>query len=237
MRLRSPRMAVHHLGAALLAACSSNSGTPPNPTQTMAMVAGDNQLTLLGTAVAIPPAVKVTDLDGQPVSGTTVTFAVVVYGLVTGATPVTGADGIATVGSWNPEFLGTHTVTASAPNTNGSPVTFTATVVGPASITNQAGDNETTKVDSSVAIAPSVLVVDVDADEAPLVGVTVTFTVTAGGGSPTGATTTTNAEGIATVGSWALGPVAGTNRLTATASWPGSPFITFIATATASITR
>ena len=51
----------------------------------------------------------------------------------------------------------------------------------------------------------------------PMQGVTVTFTVTAGGGSVTGATTTTDAQGIATVGGWTLGPAPGANTLRATA--------------------
>ena len=40
----------------------------------------------------------------------------------------------------------------------------------------------------------------------PMADVTVTFTVTAGGGTVTGGTTTTDAQGIATVGGWTLGP-------------------------------
>jgi Leishmanolysin len=45
--------------------------------------------------------------------------------------------------------------------------------------------------------------------------------VTAGGGSITGATAVTNASGVATVGSWTLGPVAGPNTLTATVAGTG----------------
>lgn len=51
----------------------------------------------------------------------------------------------------------------------------------------------------------------------PLQGVEVTFTVTAGGGSVTGGTAVTNAMGIATVGSWTLGPAPGMNTLRASA--------------------
>jgi lysophospholipase L1-like esterase len=59
----------------------------------------------------------------------------------------------------------------------------------------------------------------------------VTFAIASGGGSVTGASATTNADGIATVGSWILGPAAGANSLTASSgSLAGSPF-TFNATA------
>jgi len=48
----------------------------------------------------------------------------------------------------------------------------------------------------------------------PVAGVTVTFSVTAGRGTVTGATQVTDANGIATVGSWTLG-TAGVNELQA----------------------
>ena len=59
----------------------------------------------------------------------------------------------------------------------------------------------------------------------------VTFAVASGGGSATGLTPTTNAGGIATVGSWTLGASPGANTLTATTSAgiTGSP-LTFSAT-------
>lgn len=75
---------------------------------------------------------------------------------------------------------------------------------------------------------PSVIVLDQAG--APLPGVTVTFAVVSGGGSVTSATPETNALGVATVGSWTLGPTAGTNTLSASAG-TATP-ITFTATAT-----
>jgi hypothetical protein len=53
----------------------------------------------------------------------------------------------------------------------------------------------------------------------------VTFTVTNGGGTVTGATATSNASGVATVGSWTLGTAAGENTLSAqTGSLPAVTF-------------
>jgi hypothetical protein len=93
--------------------------------------AGDNQTALAGTAVAVRPSAKVVDTYGNPVSGTGVTFAVASGGgVLTGGSQVSGAGGIATVGSWT---LGTtpglNTLTATATGLIGSPVTFTATGV------------------------------------------------------------------------------------------------------------
>ena len=52
----------------------------------------------------------------------------------------------------------------------------------------------------------------------PVPGVSVTFAVVSGGGSVTGSAATTNAAGIATVGGWTLGAVAGANTLDSTAT-------------------
>jgi alpha-tubulin suppressor-like RCC1 family protein len=94
-----------------------------------------------------------------------------------------------------------------------------------------AGDNQSAAPGVSVATAPSVKVTDADAN--PVSGVAITFAVALGGGSITGASQTTNGTGIATLGSWTLGPTAGTNTLTATApGLTGSP-VTFTATAEA----
>jgi len=69
---------------------------------------------------------------------------------------------------------------------------------------------------AQVSEPPSVLVKDENGN--PVSGVPVTFTVTSGGGSVTGNHPTSNASGIATVGSWTLGATSGTNTLVATAS-------------------
>ena len=75
-----------------------------------------------------------------------------------------------------------------------------------------------------------------DAGANPVAGVQVTFAVASGGGSVTGGTATTNASGIATVGSWTLGSTPGTNNNTLTATVTGSGItgnpVTFTASAT-----
>ena len=69
---------------------------------------------------------------------------------------------------------------------------------------------------SAVDEPPSVVVRD--ANGSPVAGVPVTFAVTAGGGSVTGNRPTSDASGVATVGSWTLGSSAGTNTLVASAN-------------------
>jgi hypothetical protein len=84
----------------------------------------------------------------------------------------------------------------------------------PTSIAIVAGNTQAVRYGTPVTIAPSVVVTNA---LGPMSGVTVTFTVTAGGGTVTGGTTTTNAQGIATVGGWTLGPSPGSNILRASA--------------------
>jgi hypothetical protein len=81
---------------------------------------------------------------------------------------------------------------------------------------------------AAVTTNPSVKVATATGAGVP--GVPVTFTVTLGGGSVTGSSVTTDASGIATVGSWTLGTTIGENRLTATTAALPTAVVTFIAT-------
>jgi hypothetical protein len=94
-------------------------------------------------------------------------------------------------------------------------------------VTKTAGDNQSAEDGTAVPIPPAVTVRDANGN--PVSGVSVIFAVGAGGGSATGGTQTTNASGVATVGSWTLGTV-GNNTLTATAGILAP--VTFTATAT-----
>jgi adhesin/invasin len=199
---------------------------------TIAVNAGNNQTATVNTAVAIDPSVTIKDNNNNPIIGASVTFAVASGGgVVTGATATTNASGVAAVGSWTlGGTAGTNTLTASSAGAIGSPVTFTATGTAgaPATVAISAGNNQTAIAGAAVAIDPSVLVRDAGGN--PVAGAVVTFAVASGGGSVTGGSATTNASGIATVGSWTLGTTVGANTLTATAGSLAS--VTFTATGT-----
>jgi adhesin/invasin len=203
----------------------------------MALHLGDGQSAPVGTAVAVPPSVLVTDAHGNPVAGVSVTFAVTGGGgSLTGETATTDASGIATVGSWTlGTTAGSNTLTATSGSLTGSPVTFTATGTAGAAvqIAVAAGDGQTATAGMAVGTPPEVLVTDVYGN--PVSGVSVTFAVASGDGAvdPTTAVVT-GSNGIASVTSWTLGPVVGTNTLTATATGTGitgNP-VTFTATGT-----
>ncbi len=205
------------------------------PATQIAINGGNNQTVPVGGTVPIQPSVIVKDAGGNPIAGVTVTFAVAPgSGTITGASQTTNASGIASVGSWTlGTTAGTNTLTATASGLTGSPVTFTATgtAAGAGSIAVSAGDNQTATVNTAVTTPPAVIVRDQFNN--PVAGVAVVFAVGSGTSSITGADQTTNASGIATVGSWTLGRTTGVYTLTATsAGLTGSP-VTFTATASA----
>lgn len=181
-----------------------------------------------GTAVSPAPSVIIRDQSGNPFAGEQVTFSVLSGGgTITGASAVTSASGVAAVGEWTlGTTAGPNVLSASSGSLS---VSFNATgIAGPtASLTVSAGDNQIAVAGSVAPITPAVLVKDANGNGKA--GVTVTFAVGAGGGSVTGATATSNAAGIAAVGSWKLGAVPATNTLVATAS--GVPSVTFSAIA------
>jgi hypothetical protein len=213
-----------------IACGGSDGGTEPTPdnTRNLSKQTGDNQSVPVGTAVAILPSVKVTNKSGAGVAGVSITFAVATGGgAVTGATQTTDNSGTATVGGWTlGTTAGANTLTAGI--AGGASVTFSATGQpgAAASATKQAGDNQTANTRANVPVRPAVKVTDQFNNL--VAGVQVTFAVASGGGSVTGGTQTTGADGVATVGSWALGPTAGPNQLTATVAGITAP-LTFSA--------
>src|SRR5207302_7245946 len=127
------------------------------------------------------------------------------------------ASGGATVGSWTlSPTAGQNTQTASSGTLSRSPVTFTATGTAGAAATIAANSatSQSATAGTVVSTPPSVLVKDANGN--PVAGVAVTFAVAPGNGTITGASQTTNASGVATVGSWTLSATAGPNALTAT---------------------
>jgi hypothetical protein len=111
---------------ATLFGCKDSSGPEGNDPANLTIHAGADQHALSGAALTQALAVCVTDANDQPVSGTTVTFAVQSGGSITGGTAVTNSDGVATAGTWTlGTIIGANTVQASVPGV--APVIFTAT--------------------------------------------------------------------------------------------------------------
>jgi alpha-tubulin suppressor-like RCC1 family protein len=185
---------------------------------------------IAGATITI--SAQLVDANGNAVElpGKTVTWTKSdTAGSFAAATSVTMDNGAATTTLTTTGAVGT-VVTVTATDETGVRGTSVAIVpvVGPASqIASYAGGDQSAPVGTAVPVLPSVIVRDVNGN--PVAGVEVTFAVVAGGGSITGASATTNASGIATVGSWTLGMTVGENTLTASsAGLTGSP-VTFTA--------
>lgn len=222
--MRDPRrLAV--LSVLIVLACSSptNNGNPVVEL-VLAILEGNAQVALGNSALPTAPAVTVTE-DGEPKAGVAVTFAVVGGGgTLTGASQVTGADGVARVGSWQLGDPGAQQMTASVSGATGSPVTFTATgIVGsPASVAILAGDDQMADVGTAVAVDPMVRVSDQAGN--PVGGAALTWEVVAGGGVVAGADATTAADGSGSVGSWTFGTTPGAQALLVSAGTAQSQF-------------
>jgi len=195
-------------------------------------IAGDGQSVPIGTVVPIAPSVRVLDAYGNPIAGMLVTFTPdALGGIVTAGTPTTNGAGVATVGSWTlGGVVGTQSLTVSAGSLTPVAFTATATASAPASLSIVQGNLQTATVNTPVTVLPSVVVRDASGNTVP--GVQVTFTA-GGNGAVTGANPTSDGSGIATVGTWTLDQVAGTNSLVASVA--GVPSVTFTATGLADV--
>ena len=194
--------------------------------------------TTAGALLTPPLRVTVQDALGQTVTGATnaITLAIGVNpgsGTLSGTTTVNAVNGVATFSGLSLNRVGAgYTLIATSPSLLAATSSaFNVTAGAPASIAVHSPVPGTTVAGSAVVPDPAVRVTDASGN--PVGGVEVTFAAV-NGGSISGPIQTTNAQGVATVGNWVIGTVAGTNyQLTATApGLSGSP-ITFATTATA----
>ena len=186
------------------------------PTPTLLAVQGGNgQTGTVGAALLGALQVRVTAADGLGVKGIPVQFSILSGGGSLGSPQaVTDTGGFASVTATLGTVAGAASYRASA--TGLTAVTFAATVKPglPTQLLVNAGAGQSVIVGVPVPIAPSVIAKDTFNNVVP--GAAVTFSVGAGAGHLTGASDTTNASGIATVGSWTLDTLAHVDSLTAT---------------------
>lgn len=206
-------------GLLILGACGGGDSSGPEPSVATTITANSstNLTAVVGAAVSEAPSVLVRDQRGAPMSGVPVGFTVTGGGgSVAQGSATTNSSGVATVGNWTlGATVGTNTLVASTGSLTAVTFTANATAGAPAAITKTSGDAQTATAGTSVAIPPSVTVKDANGN--PVSGVSVVFAPAAGGGSVTGGVLTTNSAGIATVGSWTLGTIAGLNTLSVSA--------------------
>ena len=222
------------IGIATLAACGETTVSTPLAAATIEAVASTAPSGPAGGLLPDPVEVRVLGTDNQPLPGVTVTFAANNGGTVTPASAVTDGDGIASTRWKLGNTAGPNVLTSTVGSVTGT-ITATATAARAADVSVVAGNNQTAGAGAAVPTAPSVRVRD--AFNNVVVGAPVSFSVLGGGGSVTGALALTNSQGVATVGSWVLGPTAGEQTLVARVEESGvanNPII-FTATATAPV--
>jgi YVTN family beta-propeller protein len=211
----------------LLAGCGNSTDPGPGKPTTITISAGDGQSGGVGTQLAAPIAVKISDDKGRGVPGVIVDFLVTAGGgQLSASSAPSNAGGIATT-RWTlgTDISASQTVMAQLidPSTGSlvASVVFHATpTAGPAAhIGAISGFGQSAFENTALAAPITVLVTDNYSN--PVSGVSVSFTVPSGGGSVSPATSTTNANGRAST-TWTIGSYGAPQIMTATVTAVGS---------------
>src|SRR5207302_24048 len=150
------------------------------PAATMAKSSGDNLTGQVATRLQTPHIVLVSDANGNPVAGVTVTWAAASGGgSVNPPTSASDGRGIAATTWALGTAAGTQTVQATGA---GSPVPFSATATAGAAATIAANSatSQSATAGTAVSTPPSVIVKDANGN--PVAQVAVTFAVAPGNG-------------------------------------------------------
>ena len=198
---------------------------------TLVKGAGDGQTDTAGATLPIAYTDSVKDRAGNPVAGVTVTWGVAGGGSITPSS-ITGANGVAAATRLLGTTAGVQTASGTAAGLAGSPTSFSATAThgNAKTLAIVAGtNNQAATINTAVSPPPGAKVTDQFGNPVP--GVTVTYALGVGGatnGALTGTSPTTDATGIATLGTWTLGSAAKPDTVTAVAAGlTGSP-LTFV---------
>ena len=187
---------------------------PPVVVVPPTLVAGSSQPfdAAINSALEVVPSVTLKDQNGSTIAGVWIKWTPS-SGKVESDSSRTDGNGRASSGKWTLGTVsGLQTVTARTAAV--SVVAMTANVApGPLSALVSASPAITGVVGSNVGTPPSVKAVDAYGNGVP--NIFVQFAMWEGNGSITGTAQTTNDQGIATVGSWKLGPKSGSQAIRA----------------------
>ena len=208
--------------ATLSLRCSGNNLQPPTASA-IAAVSGSGQSGPVGSTLADPLVVLVTDGSGEPVQGVQVQWAVQGDGSVSEAETETGTNGRASVGWTLGPTAGEQTATATVSGLEGSPVTFTATATDGTTPTLAMKTQPSASAQSGVALAvqPVVQLKDGVGNDQAQSGLSVTVSLATGTGTLSGTLTRqTDGTGAAAFTDLAITGAAGSFTLRFTA--PGT---------------
>jgi hypothetical protein len=192
----------------------------------------------VAAGATIAPAVQVQLLDGSGnvITSSNASVTITLTGgtsgaSLTGTATANAVNGVATFSNLSIKRKGTaYHLVASGGGVQGTSAAFDISAAAATSIAKLAGDAQTVIAGTTLQPAPSVQLTDAFGNGVN--GATVTFTPASGSGSVAAGSVVTDANGIATVGSWTVGAM-GPNTLTATA---GALSATFSATVTGAVT-
>ena len=208
----------------------------PDAPSTIAIVSGDAQTATVAQSLASPLVVLVRDRYGNPVPAATVSWtAAAGSGSPSAPSSATDGQGHASTAWTLGTAAGTQTMTAQIGGPSGARVAFTATALpGPAArLVASGGDAQTGPAGTTLPVRYAVKATDAYGNGVR--GVAVAWAVQTGGGTISPAAATTDSTGTSTA-TRTLGPFAGTQTATASATGlAGSP-VTFTATATPNAT-
>ncbi|MEA2722720.1 MAG: adhesin/invasin, partial [Gemmatimonadales bacterium] len=141
----------------------------PDNANGIALLSGDDQTGQIGTTLAAPLVVVVTDALGNPIPGFTVGWTVNGGGSVNSASTTTVASGQASVTRTLGTTAGTQTAVATATGLAGSPVTFThtATAGTATGVTKVSGDGQSGSPGAELALPLVVQVLDAAGNPIP----------------------------------------------------------------------
>ena len=230
-----PSLVLHALiGVAFIIGCESATkpANPPPPqpppppapgTLGMTVSSGDQQSGTVGSALSQPLVINVTRQGIGAEQGQVVTFKVTAgSGSLSADTDTTGADGLVqtrwTLGTRaaDTQKVEVHAVDhVSGAQVPALTLRATGAPAAPAALKVAAGQDVHGDAGDPVDVNPSVQLKDRYGNPTP--GVAVRFAVTSGNGSVTAGEARTDADGMATVGSWVIGTRGGDHTLTATA--------------------
>jgi len=199
------------------------------------LVSGNDQSGIVGTPLAEPYVVRVTDAFGNPVGGVAINWGVTAGGgsiaPLSAFTNSAGLDSaLRTLGTI--AGVNNDTATATGAGLTGSPMAFAATAhpgpvtqLGPVS-----GDSQNGTV--GLTVAESLVVLARDQYDNPVPGALVGWSVTTGSGTLSAGSAPTDGQGHSSV-RWTLGPTAGPQGAAATFSGAAGSPVPFAVTALA----
>jgi len=211
-------------------------GVPDVPSRATVLL-GDGQTATVGQALPLRPTLLVADRFGNLLEGVPVLFeAGEGSGAIADGQQTTGPSGVAVAGPWTlGTVAGPQALEISVPGVDPLTLIATAEAGSPASAVPHGGLSQTATVGTAVTHPPTVRIEDAFGNPVP--GVPVAFYLTvapdpeSSPGSIDGSSATSDQAGLASVGSWFLGIVAGSYGVAAQIAGLADP-IPLFATAT-----